>query len=49
MELTDDLGMKKETIKIEGDRNLYNYTFALPDEVGNQPTPAQESEGSNPA
>jgi hypothetical protein len=33
MEHEDDLKMHREVIKIEGGRNLYNYTFELDDET----------------
>jgi hypothetical protein len=27
--MEDELELKREDVKIEGDRNLYNYTFTL--------------------
>jgi hypothetical protein len=30
----DPVKMKRETIKISDDRNLYNYTFEFDDETG---------------
>jgi hypothetical protein len=33
MEHEDDLKMHREVVKIEGDRNLYNYTFEFDEEA----------------
>jgi hypothetical protein len=38
--MDDPVKLKKDTIKIEGDRNLYNYTFEIDDE-----TPSEKPDG----
>lgn len=47
--MTDDLNLHREILKIEGDRNLYSYTFT--DESGKllEPEPIQRPEGNLPS
>jgi hypothetical protein len=46
MEHEDDLKMHREIIKIEGDRNLYNYTFELPKELKEETQEQKEPENA---
>lgn len=47
--MTDDLKMERETLTIEGDRNLYSYTFT--DAFGRrlEPEPIVHPEGNLPS
>ena len=46
--MTDDLNLHREVLKIEGDRNLYSYTFTDSEGKKLEPEPVIKPDGNLP-